>query len=192
MSDYTLPPLPEHNGWNNELGKPYWLAAFVRHYGQQCAEAARAPLLLALRHLAVSLQEHFDGTGPEFSSSYHHAIVLPGMIRKALLGEPQSTLFQDEHAALGRFMADEPRDRPDRIVEMLREQRARIAELEAELAQAQKDGPDAKRYRFLRESNRFAPAVGAGAWGLAIGATNASAVELDAAVDSAMKESGDA
>lgn len=62
-ADCTLPPLPEHNGWNNELGKPYWFAVFVLQHGQQCAEAARAPLLQRIAELeraASSLLEVVD------------------------------------------------------------------------------------------------------------------------------------
>lgn len=51
MSDYTLPPLPEHNGWNDQIGKPYWFAAMVLHHGKECAEAARAPLLARIAEL---------------------------------------------------------------------------------------------------------------------------------------------
>ena len=75
----------------------------------------------ALQHVAISLQEHFDGTGMEISSSYHHFVYLPNMIRKALAGSEQYALDENDRAALDRFMADQPKDRPDRVVEKLRE-----------------------------------------------------------------------
>lgn len=62
--DYTLPTLPEHNGWNNELDKPYWFAVFVFQHGQQCAEAAREPLLARLREVCQTLVAAVGANGP--------------------------------------------------------------------------------------------------------------------------------
>lgn len=84
----------------------------------------------ALRFIAISLQEHFDGIGMEVSSSYHHCVVLPDMIRAAIQGKDQPALSSEERALLTRFMEDEPKDRPDRVVEMLRGMRAKVSALE--------------------------------------------------------------
>lgn len=84
----------------------------------------------ALRFIAISLQEHFDGIGMEVSSSYHHCVVLPDMIRAAIQGKDQPALSSEECALLARFMEDEPKDRPDRVVEMLRGMRAKVSALE--------------------------------------------------------------
>lgn len=64
MTDYTLPPLPEHSGWNNEIGKPYWFAVSVLQHGKQCAEAARAPLLARLREVCQTLVAAVGANGP--------------------------------------------------------------------------------------------------------------------------------
>ncbi|HEX4893030.1 MAG TPA: hypothetical protein VFV47_07045 [Hyphomicrobiaceae bacterium] len=64
---------------------------------------------------------------------------------------------------------------------------ARIAELEGQLALAQVDGPDAKRYRWLRDND-------GDAWFDAYGVLGSALVSdlVDQAVDKVMKESGDA
>lgn len=151
-ADYTLPPLPE---WAvMQVNEPRYLfaACQMKTYGQQCAEAARAPLLAANAALSARIAE-----------------------------------LEAAYRGLDAYK---------------RALSSRVAELEAQLALAQADGPDAKRYRWLASESRWkwSPEDGVAlvvpGWSLALGDVKA---QCDAAVDAAMnkgseadRESGDA
>lgn len=65
---------------------------------------------------------------------------------------------------------------------------SRIAELERQLAEAQKDQADAKRYRFLVDSGQYSPGYMSCIWGLCMNVKPYTKAELDAPIDAAIAQ----
>lgn len=57
MADYTLPPLPSVLAWFSARVLWEHETAAIKEWGQQCADAARAPLLAGIAELEKSLKD---------------------------------------------------------------------------------------------------------------------------------------
>lgn len=93
-----------------------------------------------IEQMAAEYYHHWNGYSPEFSSSYHHSVIIPGIIHKALEGCEVEDLHGDELSYMVDGFMREKTTRPkeDYVLNLLREKQAELIKLRKQLEEIRK------------------------------------------------------